>query len=285
MSYPRSSAFIRGLNLIIWINQHRMSRAHDIDQLLAIMARLRDPENGCPWDIEQNFRTIAPHTIEEAHEVAEAIEHGDMDELRDELGDLLFQVVFHARMAEEQGAFSFADVVEAINDKMLRRHPHVFGDQEIADAEAQTVNWEKLKAEERAAKGQTDTSALAGVSRGLGALQRAVKLQKRAARVGFDWPAVEPIFDKLNEEADELKEAIANNDRANIEEEVGDLFFALTNIARKLDIDPGMALRGSNRKFEERFRAMEELAAERGQALAELDLDAQEEIYRTVKTA
>ena len=260
-----------------------MNKPHDIDQLLAIMARLRDPENGCPWDIEQTFRSIAPYTIEEAHEVAEAIEHGDMDELRDELGDLLLQVVFHARMAEEQGAFDFADVVEAINDKMLRRHPHVFGDQDIADAEAQTVNWEKLKAEERAAKGKVDSSALAGVSKGLGALQRAVKLQKRAARVGFDWPAVEPIFDKLAEEADELKQAIANNDSANIEEEVGDLFFALTNLARKLDIDPGMALRGSNRKFEDRFRAMEELAAERGTILSELDLDAQEEIYQAIK--
>jgi ATP diphosphatase len=261
-----------------------MSKTHDIDQLLAIMARLRDPENGCPWDIEQTFRTIAPHTIEEAHEVAEAIVHGDLVELKDELGDLLFQVVFHARMAEEQGAFDFADVVDAINDKMLRRHPHVFGDQHIADAAAQTVNWEKLKAEERAAKGQTDTSALAGVSKGLSALQRAVKLQKRAARVGFDWPAVEPIFDKLSEEADELKEAIANNDRAHIEEELGDLFFALTNLARKLDIDPGMALRGSNRKFEERFRAMERVAAERGLNLAELDLDGQEAIYQAVKS-
>ena len=260
-----------------------MSKPHDIDQLLAIMARLRDPENGCPWDIEQTFRSIAPYTIEEAHEVAEAIEHGDMEELKDELGDLLFQVVFHARMAEEQGAFSFADVVDAINEKMLRRHPHVFGDQAITDAEAQTVNWEKLKAEERAAKGQTDTSALAGVSKGLGALQRAVKLQKRAARVGFDWPEVEPIFDKLTEEADELKQAIAINDSANIEEEVGDLFFALTNIARKLDIDPGMALRGSNRKFEQRFRAMEELAAERGLSMSELNLDAQERLYQSVK--
>lgn len=262
-----------------------MTPTHDIDQLLAIMARLRDPENGCPWDIEQDFRSIAPHTIEEAHEVAEAIERGDLAELKDELGDLLFQVVFHARMAEEEGAFGFADVVDAINDKMLRRHPHVFGDQHIADAEAQTVNWEKIKAEERAAKGQTDSSALAGVCKGLGALQRAVKLQKRAARVGFDWPAVEPIFGKLNEEADELKEAIASGDRAHIEEEVGDLLFALTNIARKLEIDPGMALRGSNRKFEERFRAMERLAEQRGLKLDDLDLDAQEKIYQEIKTS
>ena len=257
--------------------------SHRIDDLLAIMARLRDPDSGCPWDIEQTFATIAPHTIEEAHEVAEAIAHNDLPELKDELGDLLFQVVFHARMAEEAGAFAFADVVEAINDKMIRRHPHVFGDQQIDDAETQTANWEKLKAEERAAKGQTDTSALAGVSRGLGALQRAVKLQKRAARVGFDWSAIEPIFDKLTEEADELKAAIANNDRANIEEEVGDLFFALTNLARKLDVDPGMALRGSNRKFEQRFRAMEAEAAARGQALPDLDLDDQEQIYQSIK--
>ncbi len=257
--------------------------SHRIDDLLAIMARLRDPDSGCPWDIEQTFATIAPHTVEEAHEVAEAIAHNDLPELKDELGDLLFQVVFHARMAEEAGAFAFADVVEAINDKMIRRHPHVFGDQQIADAETQTANWEKLKAEERAAKGQTDTSALAGVSRGLGALQRAVKLQKRAARVGFDWSAIEPIFDKLTEEADELKAAIANNDRANIEEEVGDLFFALTNLARKLDVDPGMALRGSNRKFEQRFRAMEAEAAARGQALPDLDLDDQEQIYQSIK--
>lgn len=261
-----------------------MSKTHDIDQLLAIMARLRDPENGCPWDIEQTFRSIAPYTIEEAHEVAEAIEHGDMEELKDELGDLLFQVVFHARMAEEQGAFSFADVVDAINDKMLRRHPHVFGDQAIPDAEAQTVNWERMKAEERAAKGQTDTSALAGVSKGLGALQRAVKLQKRAARVGFDWPAVEPIFDKLTEEAEELKAAIENQDRANIEEEIGDLLFVLTNLARKLEVDPGMALRGSNRKFEQRFRAMESAAADNGLQLPDLDLDAQEKIYQSVKS-
>lgn len=260
-----------------------MSKTHGIDQLLAIMARLRDPETGCPWDIEQTFRTIAPHTIEEAHEVAEAIECDDMAELRDELGDLLFQVVFHARMAEEQGAFDFADVVDAINDKMLRRHPHVFGDEHIPDAEAQTINWEKIKAAERAAKGQTDSSALAGVSRGLGALKRAVKLQKRAARVGFDWPTFEPIFAKLEEEADELREAMAGDDRAHVEEELGDLFFVLTNLARKLDLDPGMALRGSNRKFEERFRAMEKLAAERGLDLARMDLDAQEEIYQAVK--
>lgn len=258
-------------------------RSHDIGRLLEIMARLRDPETGCPWDIEQDFRSIAPYTIEEAHEVAEAIERDDLDDLRDELGDLLFQVVFHARMAEEMGAFAFADVVAAVSDKLERRHPHVFGDARIADAEAQTINWETIKAQERAAKGERDISALAGVSKGLGALRRSVKLQKRAARVGFDWPAVEPIFDKLVEEADELKEAIANKDQAHIEEEVGDLFFALTNLARKLNVDPGMALRASNHKFEQRFRAMEQMAIEQRLELSALDLDEQELIYRQVK--
>jgi ATP diphosphatase len=256
---------------------------HRIDDLLDIMARLRDPADGCPWDVEQTFATIAPHTVEEAHEVADAIVRGDMEELKDELGDLLFQVVFHARMAEEEGAFDFADVVEAINDKMLRRHPHVFGDEDIADAEAQTANWEKIKADERAAKGETDTSALAGVPGGLGALQRAVKLQKRAARVGFDWPTVEPIFEKLDEEVDELKQAIALEDADNIEEELGDLLFVLSNLARKLDVDPDMALRRSNLKFEQRFRGMEALAAEREMDFPTLDLDEQELLYREVK--
>ncbi|MFW5815840.1 MAG: nucleoside triphosphate pyrophosphohydrolase [Wenzhouxiangella sp.] len=256
---------------------------HRIDDLLAIMARLRDPDDGCPWDIEQTFATIAPHTVEEAHEVADAIVRADMTELKDELGDLLFQVVFHARMAEEQGAFDFADVVVAINDKMLRRHPHVFGDASIADADAQTASWEKIKAQERAAKGETDTSALAGVARGLGSLQRAVKLQKRAARVGFDWPTVEPIFDKLEEETDELRQAIALKDADNIEEELGDLLFVLTNLARKLDVDPDMALRRSNLKFEQRFRAMEALATEREIEFSKLDLEQQEKIYQEIK--
>lgn len=255
----------------------------DISRLLEIMARLRDPVSGCPWDIEQDFRSIAPYTIEEAHEVAEAIERNDLEDLKDELGDLLFQVVFHARMAEELGAFGFGDVVAAISDKLERRHPHVFGDASIADAEAQTINWERIKAEERAGKGEEDGSALAGVSKGLGALRRAIKLQRRAARVGFDWPAVEPIFAKLNEEAEELKEAMANDDREHIEEEVGDLLFALTNIARKLDVDPGMALRASNHKFERRFRAMEQLACDQGLDLRSLDLDDQEALYLQVK--
>jgi nucleoside triphosphate diphosphatase len=260
-----------------------MNDTTPMQRLIAIMARLRDPERGCPWDVEQTFRTIAPYTVEEAHEVADAIEREDFDDLRDELGDLLFQVVFHARMAEEQSLFGFDEVAEAIGDKLVRRHPHVFGDAEFASAEEQTANWEDIKAAERAEKGQADESALDGVSRGLPALRRAVKLQKRAARVGFDWPDIAPIFDKLVEEADELKAGLASDDADNIEEEIGDLFFALTNLARKLEVDPGAALRRSNQKFEDRFRAMERLAAERGLDLATLDLEAQDAIYREVK--
>ena len=260
-----------------------MSDRQSIQRLIEIMARLRDPEGGCPWDIAQDFRSIAPYTIEEAHEVADAIERGDLDDLKDELGDLLFQVVFHARMAEEENAFAFGDVVAAISDKLERRHPHVFGDADIADAQAQTVNWEDIKAAERAERGESDDSVLAGVSRGLPALRRAVKLQKRAARVGFDWPAAEPIFDKLEEEADELKAAMAVGDADNIEEEIGDLLFAITNLARKLDVDPGGALRRSNHKFERRFRAMEALATERGLDLATMKHDELEDHYREVK--
>ncbi len=261
-----------------------MTDKQSIQRLLDIMARLRDPDDGCPWDIEQDFRSIAPYTIEEAHEVADAIERGDLDDLKDELGDLLFQVVFHARMAEEEGAFRFGDVVESIADKLERRHPHVFGDAEIADAHAQTVNWEQIKAAERAEKGDGDGSLLAGVSRGLPALRRSVKLQKRAARVGFDWPAAEPVFDKIVEELDELKEAMAATDADGIEEEVGDLLFAVTNLARKLDVDPGGALRRSNFKFEQRFRAMEALAAERSQDLKALNADELEGLYRKAKS-
>jgi nucleoside triphosphate diphosphatase len=257
--------------------------AHAIQRLIDIMARLRDPDGGCPWDIEQDFRSIAPYTIEEAHEVADAIERGDLSDLKDELGDLLFQVVFHARLAQEQGAFDFNDVVQAVCDKLERRHPHVFGDAEIADARAQTVNWEAIKAAERAGRGEQDSSLLAGVSRGLPALRRSVKLQKRAARAGFDWPDVMPVFDKLREEAAELTEALAAESPDHVEEEVGDLFFVLTNLARKLDVDPGGALRRSNLKFERRFRAMEALAAERGQNLSELDPEQLDRLYQTAK--
>ncbi|MEE4329240.1 MAG: nucleoside triphosphate pyrophosphohydrolase [Wenzhouxiangella sp.] len=254
-----------------------------LQRLIEIMVHLRDPESGCPWDIEQDFRSIAPYTIEEAYEVAEAIERGDPDDLKDELGDLLFQVVFHARMAEEQGSFAFDDVAEAISDKLVRRHPHVFGDQAIDSAAEQTRNWERIKAAERAARGDVDDSVMAGVSRGLPEMRRAVKLQKRAARVGFDWPDHRLVLQKLREEADELEQGLAANDQDNIEEEIGDLLFVVINLARRFDVDPGTALRGSNLKFEKRFRAMEKLATERGLDLAELSLDEQEVLYQTVK--
>ena len=255
-----------------------------IERLIRIMARLRDPEGGCPWDIEQTFRSIASYTIEEAHEVAEAIERDDMDDLKDELGDLLFQVVFHARMAEEQGDFRFDDVADAIAEKLIRRHPHVFGEAEFHSAEAQTASWERIKAEERAARGESDPSAMAGVSGGLPALRRAVKLQNRAARVGFDWPDTAPVFAKLREEAAELEQAMAHEDQDNMEEEIGDLLFVVANLARHLDIDPGAALRRSNHKFEQRFRAMEDLARERRQDFASLSLEQQDGLYEEIKS-
>ncbi|PNS07490.1 nucleoside triphosphate pyrophosphohydrolase [Solilutibacter silvestris] len=257
----------------------------DINELIAIMARLRDPDGGCPWDLQQDFATIAPYTIEEAYEVADAIERGDMADLRDELGDLLLQVAFHARMAEEAGAFAFADVVVAICDKMVRRHPHVFADASFADSEAQTRAWEQLKANERAAKGETDTSALAGIARGLPEWQRAVKLQSRAARTGFDWPDHRPVFAKLREELDELEAEFdaGERDRQRLQEELGDVLFVAANLARHAGIDPGTALRGANAKFERRFRAMEALAGQRGQDFSTLELEGQERLWDEIK--
>ena len=258
-----------------------------IARLLAIMARLRNPDGGCPWDLEQDFSTIAPYTIEEAYEVADAIDRRDLPALKDELGDLLLQVVFHAQMAKEQGAFAFDDVVGAICDKMVRRHPHVFGDASFADAEAQTVNWEAIKAAERKAAGEEDTSALAGVSRGLPEWQRAVKLQSRAARVGFDWPDTAPVIDKLHEEIDEVRVELAaapSPERdARLEDEIGDLLFVAANLARHAKVDVGGALRRANLKFERRFRAMEALAAAEGTAMSALDLEAQEALWARVK--
>lgn len=254
-------------------------------ELSRIMARLRDPDGGCPWDLEQDFSTIAPYTIEEAYEVADAIERGDMGELRDELGDLLFQVMFHSRMAEEAGAFALADVVAAINDKMIRRHPHVFGEKDVRSAHEQTVAWEAMKAAERARKAAPEgpASALDGVARALPALLRAEKLQKRAARTGFDWTETPPIFDKLEEEVAEVKEAIAGGDPAEIEDEIGDLLFVAANLARRLNVDPEQALRKANAKFERRFRAMEAAAAAEGVDFASLSLDAQEAYWQRVK--
>ena len=256
-----------------------------LERLLDIMARLRDPETGCPWDVEQTFASIAPYTIEEAYEVADAIERADHHDLRDELGDLLFQVVFHARMAEEQRLFDFNEVAKSISDKMERRHPHVFGDAEIRDADAQTRNWEAIKQAEREARGTSDSSVLANVSTGLPPIKRAMKLQARAATVGFDWPEAVRVLEKFREEADELAEAIESGDQDHIEEEFGDLMLVMSNLARKLSIDPERAMRRGNAKFERRFRAMEALAARKGLSLEALDLDGQETLYQEVKRA
>ena len=263
----------------------------DIQRLLQIMARLRTPGSGCPWDLEQDFASIAPYTIEEAYEVADAIDREDLSALKDELGDLLLQVVFHARMAEEQGAFDFADVVGAISDKMVRRHPHVFGDARVEDAQAQTANWEQIKRAEREAAGESDGSALAGISRGLPEWQRAVKLQARAARVGFDWPGPAPVIDKLHEEIDEVRAEFAAvaaepadaRAQARLEEEIGDLLFVAANLARHARVDVGTALRRANHKFERRFRAMEALAAREGLSLSALSLAEQERYWDRVK--
>ncbi|MDX1426178.1 MAG: nucleoside triphosphate pyrophosphohydrolase [Kiloniellales bacterium] len=258
-----------------------------MDALLEVMARLRDRERGCPWDVEQSFATIAPYTIEEAYEVAEAIERDDMAALQDELGDLLFQVVFHARMAEEAGGFAFDDVAQGAVDKMVRRHPHVFADAEVADAAAQTRHWEDLKARERAAAaasrgaaGQA-ASARGGGARGLPALLRALKRQKRAARVGFDWPSTRQVFEKFAEELAELHEEIeTDGDRARMTDEIGDLLFVLVNLARHLEVDPEGALRHANAKFERRFRAVERAF---DHDLAGVSLDAMEAAWQRAK--
>ena len=268
--------------------------AHGIAELLAIMARLRDPHGGCPWDVQQTFATIAPYTIEEAYEVADAIDRGDMHDLRDELGDLLLQVVFHARMAEEAGQFAFADVVAAISDKMVTRHPHVFGDAHVENVEAQTREWEQHKRREREQKNATeDASALAGIARGLPEWQRALKLQKRAATVGFDWPSPAPVIEKLHEEIEEVRiefaaTAAAPGDaavQARLEDEIGDLLFVCVNLARHAKVDTGTALRRANAKFERRFRSMEALAQADGAVLASLSLEAQDRYWDRAKAA
>ncbi len=253
-----------------------MSKASpaDIMPLANVMARLRDPDTGCPWDIEQDFASIAPYTIEEAYEVADAIERNDIEGLRDELGDLLLQVAFHSRMAEQAGHFALQDVIDAITQKMIRRHPHVFG--EGARREDGHAQWEVIKAAERAEK-EPDPSALAGVASALPALLRAEKLQKRAARTGFDWTDTAKVVDKVIEELEEVREAQSQEHR---EEEVGDLLFAVVNLARHLKIDPETALRKANRKFDRRFRAMEDMA---GEQFAALSLDEQEGLWQRAK--
>ncbi|HEX7129756.1 MAG TPA: nucleoside triphosphate pyrophosphohydrolase [Rhodanobacteraceae bacterium] len=261
-----------------------MSRP-EIENLLEIMARLRDPERGCPWDAKQDFDSIAPYTIEEAHEVADAIQRRNYDDLRDELGDLLFQVVFHARMAEEAGYFNFADVVAALSDKLTRRHPHVFGDTRYANAEEQSRAWEALKARERAERGDDeDRSALAGIAAGLPEWRRALKLQQRAATVGFDWPGPEPVLDKLAEEIEEVRAEFEQGaDRDRLEDEIGDVLFVIANLARHAKLDPGHALRRANAKFERRFRRMEALAAEAGETLAGKPLAEQDALWDRAK--
>ncbi|WP_084419133.1 nucleoside triphosphate pyrophosphohydrolase [Henriciella litoralis] len=257
----------------------------EFERLKTIMARLRDPDGGCPWDLEQDFATIAPYTIEEAYEVADAIEREDFDDVRDELGDLLLQVVFHSQIASERGLFTVEDVARSINEKMVRRHPHVFGDAESRNSTEQTVAWEEIKAAERANKpaASEDTSALNGVAKALPALMRAEKLQKRAARTGFDWTNADDILSKLDEEVDEVKDAISGGNLADIEDEIGDLIFVAANLARRHKLDPEIALRKANAKFERRFRAMETLAASKGQIFSDLSLDEQDGLWREVK--
>jgi len=249
--------------------------------VLDVMVRLRDREQGCPWDVEQNFRTIAPYTIEEAYEVADAIERDDLPALKEELGDLLFQVAFHARMAEEQGAFDFADVAQALADKMIERHPHVFDEKIERTAEEQTQAWETLKAEKRAAKG---ASLLDDVAMALPALMRAEKLTKRAARINFDWPSSAEVLEKLDEELAELKAAEASGDQEHIAEEMGDILFVMANLARKLKVDPEEALRRANAKFTRRFQYIERALAEQGRTGPQ-PLDDMEALWLEAKRA
>jgi MazG family protein len=257
-----------------------------IDRLLAIMARLRDPADGCPWDLEQSFATVAPYTVEEAYEVADAIERGDLADLRDELGDLLLQVVFHARMAEEEGAFAFEDVATAINDKMIRRHPHVFGGETYASLAHQKEGWEALKAAERQGKGNgRPASLLDDVPVGLPALTRAVKLSKRAAGVGFVWPTVHEVIAKLDEEVAELKAEIAAGDLEKAREEMGDVLFVVANLARTLEVDPEDALRFTNAKFARRFQYIEARLAERGKSPDQSDLAEMDALWDEAKAA
>jgi ATP diphosphatase len=258
-------------------NASPVQPSRDISRLLAIMAALRTPGTGCPWDLEQDFASIAPYTLEEAYEVADAIERGDLGDLRDELGDLLLQVVFHARMAQEQGAFDFADVVEAITTKLVRRHPHVFGDTRDLTPERVKALWEEIKQAEKAERGVVASGALAGVPVALPALTRALKLQQKAGRVGFDWNDPRAVLAKIAEEAKEIEAEIASGDAKAAAEEVGDLLFAVVNLARHLGADPEAALRHANSKFARRFASIENALAADGKApqdatLAEMDV-------------
>lgn len=269
-----------------------MTPSRDVSRLIEIMAQLRTPVTGCPWDLEQNFGTIAPYTIEEAYEVADAIARNDLDDLKDELGDLLLQVVYHARMAEEQSAFSFGDVVEAICRKMIRRHPHVFADRDgnIAPAGVKS-QWERIKAEEkaeRAARRPADatpaSSLLSSVKAGLPALTRAMELQRKASTVGFDWNDPRAVLRKIREEADEIEAALDHGDKAELAAETGDLMFALVNLARHVDADPEMSLRGANLKFERRFAYIEHALASRGRTTEAASLEEMDALWNEAKS-
>ncbi|WP_313465506.1 nucleoside triphosphate pyrophosphohydrolase [Pseudomonas nitroreducens] len=266
---------------------------HKLEDLLYLMARLRDPQNGCPWDLKQSYATIVPYTLEEAYEVADAIERGDFDHLREELGDLLFQVVYYAQLAREEGRFEFDAVVDGITTKLIRRHPHVFPDGDLygepdpAKLEEAAVKqrWEELKAEERAAKAaeQVQLSLLDDVPNALPALSRAAKLQKRASQVGFDWADALPVVDKVREELDEVLEAMAGGDTEGQAEEVGDLLFVVVNLARKLKVDPETALRAANAKFERRFRYIETALRDQGRTLEDSNLEEMDELWGAAK--
>jgi ATP diphosphatase len=267
-----------------------MTPSRDIVRLIEIMAALRTPGSGCPWDLQQNFATIAPYTIEEAYEVADAIARGDLEDLREELGDLLLQVVFHARMAQEQGAFDFADIVQALTEKLIRRHPHVFGDARGLRPAAVEGLWERIKAQERAERsngrsGEESGGALAGVPVTLPALTRALKLQAKAGQVGFDWNDPHAVIAKIREEADEIEAELAAGDRTAAAGEVGDLLFAAVNLARHLAIDPEATLRAANRKFELRFAEVERALANRGKTPQSATLDEMEEIWNATKAS
>ena len=271
-----------------------MTPSRDISRLIEIMAALRTPGSGCPWDLEQNFETIAPYTIEEAYEVADAIGRGDLNDLKDELGDLLLQVVFHARMAEEQGSFAFGDVVQAINEKLIRRHPHVFGDKGGMSTGEVNVQWDQIKAQEKeaakaarakAGKGPAPgrAGALSGVSPGLPALARALKLQQKASKVGFDWNSAKAVIDKIREETDEIESELDAGERDKVAGEIGDLLFVVVNLARHLDVDPETALRTCNLKVERRFAAIEEGLAAVGKTPAEASLAEMDALWDAAK--
>ncbi len=273
-----------------------MQPSTDITRLLEIMAALRTPGTGCPWDLEQDFASITPYTLEEAYEVVDAIERGDLADLRDELGDLLLQVVFHARMAEELGAFAFGDVVEAITQKLIRRHPHVFGSIKDLSPEEVKSLWDSIKiqekAERRAAREKMglppqahEAGFLGGIPTALPALTRAQKLTAKAAKVGFDWPDASQVIDKIHEELEEVKEASSTGNRDRIEDEIGDLLFSVTNLARHYGIDPERALRRTNAKFERRFRAVEEALVKQDRSLNEASLEEMERLWVAAKTA